>query len=178
MVVDRIERHDVANALMLAAVLLLLGFGIISAGRSLLDTVDEGFVISEKEPTLESEAAPANATATSNPESLQTATNPFVTVRPRDEVLVRVANGARRVGVAGAGTEALQAAGYPTLSPKNGPTMDDSVIYYLSGYEADAAKIAEILGLDATQIEPMPADPGVPLDQAHVIALLGVNSNY
>ena len=64
--------------------------------------------------------------------------------RPPGEVTVRVGNGARRAGVVGAGTETLEAAGYPSLPPKNGPTMDGSVVYYVSGYEADAAKVADV----------------------------------
>ena len=173
MVVDRIERHDITNAVLLGGVLLLLGFGMIWALQRLFDTVDEGLVSTEKEAVLESEVAPATTTIT---EPEQTTT--IVAARPPDEVLVRVANGARRAGVAGAGTETLQAAGYPTLSPKNGPTIDASVVYYRSGYAADAAKIAEVLGLEPTQIEPMPADPGVDIADAHVLALLGVNSNF
>ena len=75
--------------------------------------------------------------------------------------------------MAGAGTEVLQGAGYPTLAPKNGPTLDDSVVYYENGYAADAVQIAELLGLEPTQIEPMPSDPGVPIEDANVIAILG-----
>lgn len=175
MVIDRIERHDVANAILLAAVLLALGFGVIWALGNLSETVDEGLVSTEKEAALGSEAD--TVTTTSTPETAVTTTT-IVAARPPDQVLVRVANGARRAGVAGAGTETLQAAGYPTLSPKNGPTVDTSVVYYRSGYAADAAKIAEALGLQPTQIEPMPADPGVDIADAHVLALLGVNSDF
>lgn len=162
---------------MLAIVLLLLGFGIISAVRSLSATLDEGIIIAEKEPTLESEAAPANVTATTVVEET-TSTTPIVAARPPEEVQVRVANGARRVGVASAGTAVLAEAGYEMLDPKNGPTMDDSIVYYISGFAADAVVVAETLGLDPTAIEPMPSDPGVPLAEAKVIVVLGVNSDY
>ncbi|MEM8923780.1 MAG: LytR C-terminal domain-containing protein [Actinomycetota bacterium] len=175
MVIDRIERHDVFNAVMLAGVLLLLGFAIISAVRSLSTTLDDGLIDAEKNPSLESEVAPATATVE---EEETTTSSTLVTARPPEEVQVRVANGARRVGVASAGTEILQAAGYDTLDPKNGPTMDDSFVYYISGFAADATLIAETLGLDPTAITPMPADPGVELDNAKVIVLLGVNSEY
>lgn len=176
-VVDRIERHDVTNAVMLAAVLLLLGVGTISAVRNLFNTVDEGLVASEKDEPIESDTDSTDPSATSEPAE-GSETSAIVAAHAPDEVLVRVANGARRAGVAGAGTETLQAAGYPTLSPKNGPTLETSVVYYTSGYAADAIKIAEVLGLEPTQIEPMPSDPGVSLDDAKIIAILGVNSNY
>ena len=178
MVVDRVERHDVANAIMLAAVLLLLGFGIVTALNSLFDTLDEGVVSAEKASTLESEAAGSDEDDATPPTSDESTGSSIVAARPPDAVLVRVANGARRTGVAGAGTETLQSAGYPTLAPKNGPTMEESVVYYGTGYAADASQIAELLGLEPNQIEPMPSDPGVPVDDANIIAILGVNSNY
>lgn len=174
-VVDRMERHDVINAVMLAVVLLLLGFGIITAAQSLSDTLDEGVISAEKDATLESEEDTVGSTSDS---VAGASTSTIVAARSPDSVIVRVANGARRAGVAGAGTETLQAAGYPTLSPKNGPTLDDSVVYYGNGYAADAVKIAGLLGLEPTQIEPMPSDPGVPIEEANVIAILGVNSSY
>lgn len=176
MVVDRVERHDVVNAVMLAGVLLLLGFGIVTAFQSLFDTLDDGVVRTEKAAVLESEAAAPNAEQ--DPAVVDETPTTLVPARAADTVIVRVANGARRAGVAGAGTEVVQGAGYPTLAPKNGPTLDDSVVYYENGYAADAVQIAELLGLRATQIEPMPSDPGVPIEDANIIAILGVNSGY
>lgn len=166
------------NAALLAAVLLLLGFGIITAIRTLGSTLDEGVIVAEKEPTLESEAAAAPDTTEEGEDEESTSTTAAVAARPPDEVQVRVANGARRVGVAGAGTAVLAEAGYDTLDPKNGPTMDDSLVYYISGFAADAVLVAETLGLDPTAIEPMPSDPGVELADAKVIVILGVNSEY
>ena len=176
MVVDRIERHDVVNAVLLAAVLLLFAFGIVTAFGSLQSTVDEGLITATKEPELGSETTAVEG-ATTEPETTAT-TELTVSTRPAVEVTVRIANGARRAGVAGAGTEQVQAAGYPTLSPKNGPTSDDSVVYYASGYAADAVAVAEVLGLDPTAIEPMPSDPGVPIEGAHVIVILGVSAPF
>lgn len=183
MVVDRIERHDVLNAVMLAGVLLLLGFGLLTALGGLASTVDEGLVDSSKEPELESEELPVGVAETTAPEEVAESEetvedDPVPDPRPPGEVTVRVGNGARRPGVAGAGTEALEAAGYTALSPKNGPTLDDSVVYYVNGYVADAAQVAELLGLEPSQIAPMPSDPGIPIEGAQVIAILGVNSEF
>ncbi|MEM9130798.1 MAG: LytR C-terminal domain-containing protein [Actinomycetota bacterium] len=177
MAVDRLERHDLLNAALLAAVLLLLGFGIITAVRTLGDTLDDGVIVAEKEPTLESEATVTDTTE-EEADDESTTTTAVVAARPPEEVQVRVANGARRVGVAGAGTAVLAEAGYDTLDAKNGPTMDDSIVYYISGFAADAVLVAETLGLDPTAIEPMPSDPGVELADAKVIVILGINSDY
>ena len=172
--VDRIERHDVVNAVLLAGVLLLFALAILTAADSLASTADEGFIESTKEPEVDEPPIDDGSSTTTAEDSTTT----LVDARPAAEVTVRVANGARREGVAGAGTEAVKAAGYPTLAPKNGPTLDDSVVYYVNGYAADAAKVAEVLGLEPTQISPMPADPGVDIDGAHLIAVLGVNSDF
>jgi hypothetical protein len=172
---DRIERHDVVNAVMLAAVLLLLGFGIVTAINDLMGT--EGLVDSSKTPTTSAPDPAGASTSTSAPAGDPATSLP--PARPPGEVTVRVVNGAaRREGVAGAGTEKLAAAGFVTLSPKNGPTMEDSVVYYATGFAAEAAAVATALGLEPTMIAPMPADPGVPVDNANVIAILGVSSNY
>jgi hypothetical protein len=179
--VDRIERHDILNAVMLAAVLLLLGFGILTAADSLASTVDEGLIEATKDDDPSAATPPAGATSSSVPEddaADETTTSTLPETRPPGEVLVRVANGARRRGVAGAGTEAVIAAGYQTLPPKNGPTMDASVVYYANGYAAEAAGVAEVLGLEPTAIEAMPSDPGVEIEGANLIALLGVNSDF
>jgi hypothetical protein len=175
--VDRIERHDVVNAVMLAAVLLLLGFGIVTALNDLFNTVDEGLVNSAKDPLQSSQADPAGASATSATISADDTTS-LPAARAPGEVKVRVGNGARRPGVAGAGTEALEKAGYVMLPPKNGPTMDDSVVYYTTGYAAEAAQIATVLKLEPTRIAPIPDDPGIPVDDAQVVAILGVTSDF
>jgi hypothetical protein len=175
MFVDRIERHDVINAVMLAAVLLLLGFGVITAVNDLMSTVDSGGLVDATKATPTTAQDPAGAEATSTTAGESTTLPP---ARPPADVKVRVGNGARRPGVAGAGTEKLAAAGYDTLPPKNGPTMEDSVVYYANGYASEAAAVAVELGLQPTRIAPMPDDPGLPVDGANVVAVLGVTSDY
>lgn len=180
MLVDRIERHDIVNAVMLAGVLLLLGFGILTAVNSLFSTVHGGLVDATK-PTVASQAVDPPATTAAEPGATAPAQDGAGDVpagRPPAEVKVRVGNGARRPGVAGAGTEALHKAGYPTLAPKNGPTMDDSVVYYTTDYATEATAVAVALGLPPTSIAPIPNDPGLPVDDANVVAILGVNSEY
>ena len=180
--VDRIERHDILNAVMLAAVLLLLGFGILTAADSFASTVDEGLIEATKDEDATTDPPPAGATSSAVVENeadeVEEAATTLPETRPPAEVIVRVANGARRKGVAGAGTEAVVAAGYQTLPPKNGPTTETSIVYYANGYAAEAATVAELLGLELTAIEAMPSDPGVPIEGAHLIALLGISSDF
>lgn len=171
MITDRIQRHDVVNAVALSGVLLLLGLAIAVASRSLLHTANDGMISSAKAATTTTTAKPSAAAAAVTTTSLPPA-------RPPAQVKVRVGNGARRLGVGGAGTEVLKKAGYPTLPPKNGPTMADSVVYYTTGYAAEAAGVAVALGLEANKIAPIPSDPGIPVDDANIVVILGTNSNY
>ncbi|MFV0525415.1 MAG: LytR C-terminal domain-containing protein [Acidimicrobiales bacterium] len=185
MMVDRLERHDIVNAAALAGVLLLFGFLIVTGTTLLFRSVGDGIVESSKEPpALNSETAgdlPADGDGTGETEAPPAEApppEPAIAARPPAEVPVRVGNGARRVGVAAAGTGVVAGAGYPTLPPKNAPTTEPSIVYFTAGYEADARRLAEVLALDAPLIEPMPPDPGVPADGAAVIVILGVNSQY
>ncbi|MFV0259333.1 MAG: LytR C-terminal domain-containing protein [Acidimicrobiales bacterium] len=192
MMADRLERHDIVNAAALAGVLLLFGFLIVTATTLLFRSVSSGVVESSKEPpALNSETAGGSegdgsegdgaAAADDSGEAAAAdppAVEPVTEARPPAEVTVRVGNGARRIGVAAAGTALVAEAGYPTLPPKNAPTSEPSIVYFSPGYEADARRLAEVLVLDEPLVAPMPPDPGVPVDGAAVVVILGVDSQY
>ncbi|MEZ5229685.1 MAG: LytR C-terminal domain-containing protein [Acidimicrobiales bacterium] len=185
---DRIERHDVINAIGLAAVLLAMALGLVFGARSLFNTINGGLVDKTEDPAKiaaeQAEQAAADAAAdgtdstdadttdTTEAEPVET-TSTTQAVRPPGEVTIRVGNGARKGGVAGAGTDLLTQAGYIALSPKNAPTVANSVVYYIEGYEADAAQVARLTLMGETAIAPMPADPGVPIDGAQLVVILG-----
>ncbi len=184
--VDRIERHDVINAIGLAVVLLAMALALVFGARSLFNTVNGGLVEKTEDPAkLEAEAAQeaedaaaaesdGDTSSTSEPEIEDTPTTEAApTVRPPGEVTIRVGNGARRSGVAGAGTDLLTQAGYKALTPKNAPTVAKSVVYYVEGYEADAAQVARLALMGETAIAPMPADPGIAADGAQLVVILG-----
>ncbi len=186
--VDRIERHDVINAIGLAVVLLAMALALVFGARSLFNTVNGGLVEKTEDPAkLEAEAAQevedaaaaagegeGDTSSTSEPEVEDTPTTEVAaTVRPPGEVTIRVGNGARRSGVAGAGTDLLTQAGYKALTPKNAPTVAKSVVYYVEGYEADAAQVARLALMGETAIAPMPADPGIAADGAQLVVILG-----
>ncbi len=191
LIVDRIERHDVINAIGLAVVLLAMALGLVFGARSLFNTVNGGLVDSTDseakiaaDAAQQAEADAANTpgdgteagTDTSEPAAEDTTTSSTEAapvVRPPGEVTIRVGNGARRGGVAGAGTDLLSQAGYKALTPKNAPTVANSVVYYIEGYEADAAQVARLALMGETAIAPMPADPGIPIDSAQLVVILG-----
>lgn len=177
---DRVERHDVLNAVGLAVVLLAMALGLVFGARALFRTVNGGLVDSSKtEDTADAPPSDGSVTTisdddttTSEEETTTTAAEPHLP----NEVLVRVGNGARRGGVAGAGTSIVEQAGYPTLSPKNAPSTEASIIYYVEGYLADALQVARLLNVAENQVAPMPADPGIPQGEALLVVILGADS--
>ncbi len=194
LIVDRIERHDVINAVGLAVALLAMALGLVFGARSLFNTVNGGLVDKTEDPAkLEAEAAEqaAEEAAAAGPDSAVVdtetttdvtepetpVTEPTPVVRPPGEVTIRVGNGARKGGVAGAGTDLLTQAGYVALAPKNAPTVANSVVYYIEGYEADAAQVARLALMGETAIAPMPADPGIEIDGAQLIVILGQDTS-
>lgn len=113
--------------------------------------------------------------ATTVPPTTTTAapTTTAAVLHPPNEVITRVGNGAAKGGVAGAGTNILASAGYAALSPKNADTIDVSTVYYIPGYSKDAEAVAQLLGVAPSMVQPMPGNPGMPVGDAHVVAVLG-----
>jgi len=62
--------------------------------------------------------------------------------------------------IAGSGATTLAAAGYTNSTPKDAATtVPTSTVYFQSGYEADAAAVAAVLGLPAGEVQPLPSPP-------------------
>jgi hypothetical protein len=162
-----VERTDVLNAAALAAVLLLMGFVVLSLVGRLSDTVDGGIVDAQGSDELllaDTDLGP---------------TSPLL--RPPNEVSVRVGNGSDgRKGLAGRATRKLDSAGYGTLEAKNkeGTPIDDSSVYYIDGYKVDAIQIAALLNIAEPRVRPLRGDPGLPTDGADVIVVLGQNADF
>lgn len=176
---DRIERHDFVNAVLLAVVLLGMAFALVAATRALLDTTEEGLIDAESpEETvpLTPVTSPDGSTETSEPETEEETTS-TAPARLPSEVQVRVGNGAGKSGVAGRATDILSNAGYAMLGAKNSTVrLDTTTVYYIEGYSADAEVVAQLLNTPVTNIAPMPPDPGVALDTAAVIVILGADT--
>jgi hypothetical protein len=182
--VDRVERHDVINAVGLAAVLLAMALGLVWGARALYTTVSGGVVDasrSEETTTSVAEATEGETSEDTSPEDgaeeeasvEETTTTAAPVLHLPGEVSVRVGNGAGRKGIAGIGTQLVAQAGYVTLDPKNAPATRQSVVYYAEGYQADAVEVARLLAIPAIQVVPLPADPPIPAGQANLLVILG-----
>ena len=105
------------------------------------------------------------------------------TTRPVGEVKVVVANGVGEAGLAGDRTAVLTTAGYVGQAA-NAATrpIEASAVYYLNGYDQDAAGVAAELGADPVAVlRPAPGDPtelvadATGVEDFHVWVMLGTD---
>lgn len=162
---DRVERNDVLNAAALAAVLLLLGMGLLRLTGWFSETVDEGLWAAEGGEDAEATVAGPS----------------LASLRPPNEITVRVGNGSEgRQGLAGRATRRLDSEGYGTLDATNkeGEPIDDSFVYYVDSYKVEAIEIAGLLSIPEARVRPLLGDPGIPTDGADVLVVLGQNADF
>lgn len=94
--------------------------------------------------------------------------------RPPAEVKVLVANGSGVNGAAGGATDALEALGYVTGTPANAERVPATVVYFTTGFEAEAEALAAAIGAPDGSVTPMPAvAPVDDLQLANVLVHLG-----
>ena len=100
-------------------------------------------------------AAPATTTTTT------TTTTTVVDPEVDPAVLVVASvNGAGRAGLATRVRDELIDAGYTAARASDGTTLvDDTIVYFSPSFEREAAGVAETLGLDAANIEPIDEAP-------------------
>ncbi len=77
-------------------------------------------------------------------------------------------NGAGVDGYAGQAQQFLSAAGYTlTTAATAAAETETTVVYYAPGFEADAAAIAGLLGLDLAAVQPLPRQESLARDPAN-----------
>lgn len=174
---DRIERHDFVNAALLAIVLLAMAFALVVATRSLFNALDDEPIVTAEKPP-ETTTTTAEAPQVTVGEEVAEQTSSTLPPRAPNEVTVRVGNGAGKSGVAGRATTILANASYVTLGAKNSSVkLDSTAVYFGEGYGADAEVIATLLSVPITNIVPMPPDPGVEIESANVVVILGADTS-
>ena len=170
---DRIERHDFVNAAFLALVLLGMAFALVVATRSLFGALDDDPLITA-ETTPESTTTTTAAPQVTVGDEVAEETSSTEPARSPNEVSVRVGNGAGKSRVAGRASTILTNSGYAVLGAKNSTVkLGSTAVYFAEGYGADAEVVATLLGVPITNIAPMPTDPGVAIDSAAVVVILG-----
>lgn len=140
-------------------------------GLALLNRVDS------KEPGDQVETGSSDTTSTTavgGPVEPEVTTTTAAPRAPR-EVRVLTANGTDVKGAGGRIKDRLMAAGYNTLAATDTKAKaTESAVYFAVGYEREAAKVAEALGLAPTTVKAVPAPPPVAdLKAANVLVVVG-----
>jgi phosphohistidine swiveling domain-containing protein len=160
------------GALALATVLASIAGLLLLGTWSVLGAADpdDAEVAAGETPASGGAAATGTTTTTTTTTTTPPTTAP---ARPSDEVRVRVANGAQRAGAAGEQGGVLSMWGFPVQLANAAPRAT-SVVFHTDGFTAEAAQVAEILGID--EVAPLPADPGAPSSGVDVLVVLGADS--
>ncbi|HZT65859.1 MAG TPA: LytR C-terminal domain-containing protein [Acidimicrobiales bacterium] len=118
-------------------------------------------------------SAPTTTSTTAGASSTTTSTT-LATHQP-SQVKVLVANGTSTSGLGGKLASKLTNAGYDVLSPTNtSSSASASAVYYASGYQGDAAAVAQASGLTAGALQAMTSS--VPVSDtkgAQVVVIIG-----
>lgn len=148
---------------LLIAVAVLLGAGLLANG------------FNDDHSILSSDGSTPTTKKTSTTQS-----TPSTAVQAHDpaQVKVLVLNGSGKAGVAKSGADLLKAANYTTLEPSNakGGTIATSIVYFVAGYDADAAAITAKLGLPAGAAQPLPTPPPAEVadpKDANIVVIVG-----
>ena len=169
---DRIERHDIINALFLALALLVMALVLSILARKLVTTVQDNDIVSS---VSSDDVAVPVVTSTSSTTEPTTSTTEAISIHVPNEVQVLVSNSARVGGIAGQASDILKAAGYATLRPTNGDTVEQSVVYYADGFEGDAVQVAGLLGMSSEAIAPVTELTSVSAGEANLVAIIGTD---
>lgn len=107
-------------------------------------------------------------------DTAESTTTTTAAVRDPAEVKVLVANGSGVNGAAGGTTDALEALGYVTATPANADRVPATIVYYTTGFQAEAEALAAAIGAPPESVTPMPAvAPVDDLQLANVLVHLG-----
>lgn len=142
----------------------------LTAPTTLADPNDDGSttVAGGDQSTEEAGDGAATTSTTTNPASPG--------IRAPADVSVLVLNAAGTKGIAGRGSEVLQAAGYSVLAPKNATRLGPTSVQFTAGFEAEAQAVAEAFGLDPVAVVSAYDPAAPPIDDirdAIVIVVIG-----
>jgi hypothetical protein len=148
------------RGLIVVAIALILGILILKNGFS-------------SSATPGGTTAPKNSTTTTAPAQSTTTAPAATTTVDRSKFTVLVANASGVSGAAGRLTDKMKSDGY-VMAPATDATTkaDQTVVYYVNGYQAQAADVAAYLNVGPPQAMPSPP-PVKDLGQAQVLVVEG-----
>jgi hypothetical protein len=153
----------------LVAVAVIVGVILLGKG------FDTGFLPTSSEtPSEQAANDDDDEEPTDDGEGTTTSTTAAAVAHDASQVRVIVLNGGGPSGSASTSSTALAAAGFPTLDAADTDDVAATVVFATPGFEADAAIVAQTLGI-AAPAQAMPATPptGTPVGQVDVVVVLG-----
>lgn len=159
-----------ARGAALVVVAVLLGLVLLRNG---IDTSE--VVTSTRDDS--GEEADDGATDEGTTDEGEDTTSSTVAVRPPAEVTVIVLNGTSVAGTAGKYSDAIASAGYQMLDAGNATSQTPTtLVFYVEGYEAEAAAVATAAGVPATiSPAPLPDPPPGDVGAANVVVVIGTD---
>lgn len=159
---DGAEPHDAAHAsrsgIVIVVVTVLIAVVVLAKGY--------GSSHSEVDTTAE----PSRTTTT------LAVTTTSLAGRTPAEVKVKAVNATNTQGLAGKVRDALQGRGYTQVAVGDATTKQlQSDVFYLPGWEAEAQAVARALGVNATNVRPMPEPPPISPGDATVLVMAGTD---
>jgi hypothetical protein len=161
-----------ARGLVLLALALLIGIVLLNA----TDADPPGTSVSARggSDTTSGNGSKSDA---SGEKTTTTAAAPTTTLPARapKDVKVIVANASSVKGAAANAKKMLDPPGYNNLAPTNAAAVAETSVFFVPGYDRDAAAIATLLGLPATTVKAMPAPAPFDTKGANVAVLIGAD---
>ncbi|MGH9242779.1 MAG: LytR C-terminal domain-containing protein [Acidimicrobiales bacterium] len=157
---------------------LLIGAAVALGVLLLAKGVDTGFVPTSDNDRPQSgiDQGDGGDNGTTNGDGT-TDTEPTADTRPPAEVRVWALNGSTINGAAGNATQTVTNTGYQIVSPSDAPeNVEASIVFFIEGFQADAAAVAGLLGIPAERVTALPDPPPVPngdIRGANVIVVIG-----
>lgn len=167
-------RERLLTALLVVVVAVPVGI-VIGGGLQLGGSgVDGEEVVAADDASSTTSTSATSATPTSSSTTTSTTTTttrPTPPTRPPGEVRLQLANGSRTAGAAVTVGDRLKADGYRVVAPAPSPKepVASTSITYRDGFAAEAAALAERLGVPGLSPTPMAKPPA----NVDVVAVLG-----
>lgn len=170
---------NAARGLAVIVAAVLLGFFLMARGidDSTVASAESSASTTATTAAVDDTAEGSTTITTEPPVEDTTPADTLGARRPPAEVLTLALNGTEPIvaGAAGSMRNLLESNGYAVASPKNADAARSSVILFVEGYESDARGVAELLGADASLVQPFdPANSPIADTQgAQVIVVVG-----
>lgn len=143
------QNDPAMRGMILVAVAVVLGVVLLIKGGSV------GFDSDAQDVEIGTDGGAENGTV----ETTTTTEPPPQTSVPTAQLRVIALNAAGVDGYAGRAEQFLNVAGYTTVTAETALNLaDQTIVHYAEGFQVDALMLAQIFGIEAHQVQPLPAD--------------------